>query len=185
MKSTYNSSPKAVTLNFLGLCSLGNELSHHESPWTHFTYNCPPLKSNLQASKQKSSSTLHPPPILNILQLNQVVESIYLSIFICFSAGKESACNAGDPGWIPGSGRSPGEGNGNPLQHPCLGNPTDRGARWAKVHGLARVGHDLMTKPLTTTVCWSISMTLYLSCLCVCVCVCVCIYEWLPWWLRQ
>ena len=44
------------------------------------------------------------------------------------SADKESACNAGDPGSIPGSGRSPGEGNGNPLQDYCLENPTDRGA---------------------------------------------------------
>ena len=44
------------------------------------------------------------------------------------SAGKESACNAGDPGWIPGSGRSPGEGNGNPLQYSCLENPMDKGA---------------------------------------------------------
>ena len=44
------------------------------------------------------------------------------------SVSKESACNAGDPGLIPGSGRSPGEGNGNPLQCGCLENPTDRGA---------------------------------------------------------
>ena len=44
------------------------------------------------------------------------------------SEGKGSACNAGDPGSIPGSGRSPGEGNGNPLQHSCLGNPMDGGA---------------------------------------------------------
>ena len=44
------------------------------------------------------------------------------------SDGKASACNAGDPGSIPGSGRSPGEGNGNPLQHSCLENPMDRGA---------------------------------------------------------
>ena len=41
---------------------------------------------------------------------------------------KESACNAGDPGLIPGSGRYPGEGNGYPLQHSCLKNPKDRGA---------------------------------------------------------
>ena len=41
------------------------------------------------------------------------------------SDGKESACNAGDPGSIPGSGRSPGEGNGNPLQYSCLGNLMD------------------------------------------------------------
>ena len=43
------------------------------------------------------------------------------------SDGKASACNVGDPGLIPGSGRSPGEGNGNSLQYSCLGNPMDRG----------------------------------------------------------
>ena len=51
------------------------------------------------------------------------------------SVGKESACSAGDPGSIPGSGRSPGEGNGKPLQYPCLENLMDRGAWWAAVHG--------------------------------------------------
>ena len=49
------------------------------------------------------------------------------------SVGKESACNARDGDSILGSGRSPGEGNGNPLQYSCLGNPVDRGA----VHGAA------------------------------------------------
>ena len=44
------------------------------------------------------------------------------------SDGKESACNVGDLGLIPGLGRSPGEGNGNPLQYSCLENPMDRGA---------------------------------------------------------
>ena len=47
----------------------------------------------------------------------------------------------------PGSGRSPGEGNGNPLQYSCLENPMDRGAWRATVHGVTRVGHDLVTKP--------------------------------------
>ena len=61
--------------------------------------------------------------------------------------GKESACIAGDLGLIPGLGRSPGEGNGNPLQYSCLENPMDRGAWWATVHGVARVRHDLVTKP--------------------------------------
>ena len=51
--------------------------------------------------------------------------------------GKESACNAGDPGPIPGSGRSPGEGNGYPLQYSCLENPMDRGAWRATVLGVA------------------------------------------------
>ena len=63
------------------------------------------------------------------------------------SVSKEPACNAGDPGLIPGLGRSPGEGNGNPLQCSCLENAMDRGAWQATVHGVARVGHDLATKP--------------------------------------
>ena len=61
---------------------------------------------------------------------------------IAQTVGKESACTAGDSGSIPGSGRSPGEGNGNPLQYSYLVNPMDRGAWWATVHGVARVGHD-------------------------------------------
>ena len=52
--------------------------------------------------------------------------------------GKESACNAGDLGSIPRLGRSPGEGNGNPLQYSCLNNFIDRGARQTTVHGLAK-----------------------------------------------
>ena len=63
------------------------------------------------------------------------------------SVSQESACNTGNLGSIPGSGRSPGEGNGNPLQYSCLENPMDRGAWRATVHGVARVGHDLVTKP--------------------------------------
>ena len=58
--------------------------------------------------------------------------------FLGGSDGKESACNAGDPGSIHGSGRSPGEGNGNPLQCPCLENSMDRGAWWAIVHGVTK-----------------------------------------------
>ena len=51
---------------------------------------------------------------------------------------KASARNAGDLGSIPGLGRSPGEGNGNPLQYSCLENPMDRGAWWATVQGVAK-----------------------------------------------
>ena len=58
--------------------------------------------------------------------------------FPCSSVSKESACSAGDPGSIPGLGRYPGEANGNPLQHPSLENPMDRGAWWAAVHGVAK-----------------------------------------------
>ena len=54
------------------------------------------------------------------------------------SDGKESPCNAGDPGLIPGLGRSPGEENGNPLQYFCLENSVDRGTWWATVHGFTK-----------------------------------------------
>ena len=59
-------------------------------------------------------------------------------MFIRSSVGKESACKAGDLGSIPGSGRSPGEENGNPLQYSFLENPVGRGAWWAAVRGVAK-----------------------------------------------
>ena len=52
---------------------------------------------------------------------------------------KESICNAEDAGSMPGWGKSPGEGTGNPLQCSCPGNPMNRGARWATVHGVAKL----------------------------------------------
>ena len=58
--------------------------------------------------------------------------------FLGGSDGKESACNAGDLGSVPGLGTSPGEGNGNPLQYPCLENPMERGAWQATVYGIAK-----------------------------------------------
>ena len=66
--------------------------------------------------------------------------------FPSFSAVKNPPANGGgvrDSGLIPGSGRYPGEGNGNPLQYFSLGNPIDRGAWWGPVHG---VEHDLVTE---------------------------------------
>ena len=67
---------------------------------------------------------------------NSTQWSIVTKGFPAGSEGKESACNVGDLGLIPGSGRSPREGNGNPLQYSCLENPMDREAWWATVHGL-------------------------------------------------
>ena len=58
------------------------------------------------------------------------------------SHGKESLCNAGDLGSIPGSGRFPGEGNGNSLWYPCLDNPMDRGVCGLQSIGSQRVRHD-------------------------------------------
>ena len=86
-----------------------------------------------------------------ILWLKQILTSqvsnclFSFSLFsFCFASGlpwwlsdKESACNAGDPGSIPGLGRSPGEGHGNPLQYSCLENPKDGGAWWATIHEVA------------------------------------------------
>ena len=65
------------------------------------------------------------------------------------SDGHETTCNARDPGSIPGSGKSPGKWNGNPLQYSCLENSMDRGAWWATVHGVCRVGHDWATNTLS------------------------------------
>ena len=75
------------------------------------------------------------------------------------SDGKESACNVGDLGSIPGLGRSPGEGNGNPLQYSCLENSIDRGTWWAAVHGVTKSWtrlsnshtHTLTRMPATLT----------------------------------
>ena len=61
------------------------------------------------------------------------------------SGNKKSVYNAGDLGSVSGLGPSPGEGNGKALQYSCLGNPMDRGAWWATVHGLQRIGHDWVT----------------------------------------
>ena len=81
------------------------------------------------------------PPYYLSIQLLTGIASLVAQL------AKNSPCNAGDPGSTPGSGRSSGEGNGNPPQHSCLGNPMDRGTWRATIHGVARVGHNLVTKP--------------------------------------
>ena len=71
------------------------------------------------------------------------VKIVAQSCFPGGSDGKESACNAGDPGSIPGLGKSPGEGNGNPPQYCCLENSMDRGAWCATVLGAAKTRTQL------------------------------------------
>ena len=66
----------------------------------------------------------------------EVEKAFLMDFFPGGSDAKESACNAGDPGSIPGLGRSPGEGNGNPLPYSCLTNTMDKGAWWATVLGV-------------------------------------------------
>ena len=75
----------------------------------------------MEVLQQRASS-------LNIERLLLIKENHIFQGFPGGSDGKESACNAGDQGSIPGSGRSPEEGNGNPLQYSCLENPMDRQA---------------------------------------------------------
>ena len=90
-----------------------------------------------------------------MFDLNFISSNITFCLFVVFSSfffphgsiSKEYACNAGDPGSIPGSGRSFGEGNGYPFQYSCLENPMDREAWQATIHGITRVGHNLVTKP--------------------------------------
>ena len=59
-------------------------------------------------------------------------------MYIMGFPNSESACNVGDQGSFPGSGSSPGEGNGNPFQYSCLENPMDRRAWWATIHRVAK-----------------------------------------------
>ena len=78
---------------------------------------------------------------MNILTPQESVHFLNLDIHLDFPGGsdsKESACNAEDLDLIPGSGRTPGEGNGNPLQYSCLKNPMDRVAWWATVQGVTK-----------------------------------------------
>ena len=84
--------------------------------------------------------------VLSVDLFHRKDRSLALLGFAGGSDGEESACNAGDAGSIPGSGTSSGEGNGNPLQHPCLENPMDRGAWWATVHRMAKSWTPLSNK---------------------------------------
>ena len=93
---------------------------------------------------------------------------LYLNIYSGYlSVGKETACHAGDPGSIPGSGRSPGEGNCNPLQRSCLGNLMNGGAWQATVRGITMGSHNLAIKPLYLGM--GILLWLYFSFLLICI----------------
>ena len=72
--------------------------------------------------------------------MSVAVVVIGLSLEGASLVAQESACSAGEEGWIPDSGRSPGGGHCSPLQYYCLENPIDRGAWWATVHGITKSG---------------------------------------------
>ena len=83
-----------------------------------------------------------------VIEIYTTPTSQTLKSFPGGSDSGESACNAGDPGLIPGSGRSPGKGHGSPFQYSCPENLVDRGACWATVHGVAELD---ATEQLTHT----------------------------------
>ena len=114
----------------LSLSSQDLEVGEHQGPWPLQGDTCIRVFSPLQTLNHSCQFACN-----------------YNLSFPYSSVGKESAYNAGDPGLIPGLGRSPGEGNGNPLQYPCLENPMDCSLSGFPVHGVARVGHNLATKP--------------------------------------
>ena len=105
------------------------------SPWLQLELLNP---QNTSTGRSLSVYLLLSVPVVLAYLLNLLLLRLRLMDFTGGSDGKESACNAGDPGSILGSGKSPGEGNGNPLQYSYLESSMDRGAWRATVHGVAK-----------------------------------------------
>ena len=110
--------------------------------WDPTSFWRPPLTS--WVLPQNSSYLSHNTDHMRYLHVNV---SVFLSTSLVAQRLKASASNVGDLGSIPGLGRSPGEGNGNPLQYSCLENPTDRGPGRPQSMGSQRVRHDWATSP--------------------------------------
>ena len=109
-----------------------------DSPAASLTSPSPVASTSLQ-----SDGVCHTLAHLSSVLLRANVSSLKIIsspaiVFSCGSDGRESACNAGDPCMIPGSRKSPGEGNGYPLQYSCLENSMERGAWWATVHTISK-----------------------------------------------
>ena len=122
------------------LCCVSGSLVHPlpDSPAASLTSPSPVASTSLQ-SDRLSHKLSHLSSILlraNVSSLKIIYSPVI--VLSCGSDGRESACSAGDPGTIPGSGRSPEEGNGSPLQYSCLENSMERQAWWATIHGVAK-----------------------------------------------
>ena len=105
------------------------------------------MGASLVAQLVKNSSAMQETPVqfLGMGRSGGEEKGLPTLVFLIFpsgSDGKESACNVGDLSLIPGLGRFPGEGNGNPLQYSCLENSVVRGAWRATVHGIAKSQQD-------------------------------------------
>ena len=121
------------------------------------------LDSFMRNNSMTVSQTIHPHYEIRSSPLTFLyVHFIFLS-FPGGSDGKESACSAGDLGSIPGLGRSPGEGHGNPLQYSCLENSMDRGAWRAAVCGVAKSRSRLIIAHLLLGKCFSLGSKFSIS----------------------
>ena len=111
-----------------------------------FLYDPMNIGNLIYGSSAISKSSLYIWKFLVHLEPYEQSKNAWLHILSLFPRGglprwpssKDITCNAGDTDLIPGLGRAPGEGNGNPLQYSCLENPMDRGASWGRVHGVAK-----------------------------------------------
>ena len=138
-------------------CSMPGLPVHHQLPeftQTHVhwvgdaiqpSHPLPPIPPSIRVLSNESALRMRWPKYwsfsFSIIPSKSILEFFYLLNTMSFpdgSDGKESACNAGDLGLIPGSGRSPGDGNGNPLQFSCLEKPMDRGVWRAIILGVAK-----------------------------------------------
>ena len=131
--------------------ALAHVLQNQEKPrqWEAHThdYRVAPCFPQLEESSCSNKDPAQPKKLINQYTKNFKCQQCQRHIG---ADSKESVCNEGDPGVIPGLGRSPGKGNGNPLQYSSLGNLMDKGAWQATVHGSQRVRHDWATNTRDT-----------------------------------